>query len=59
MAYLRRVRLDHAHADLRAATAGDGNTVTDIAARWGFTSARFTYQCRAAYGETPSQTLHR
>lgn len=59
MAYLRRVRLDHAHADLRAATAGDGSTVTDIAARWGFTSTRFTYQYRAAYGETPGQTLHR
>jgi AraC-like DNA-binding protein len=41
-----------------AATAGDGRTVTSVAARWGFpSSARYTAQYRAAYGELPSQTL--
>lgn len=59
-AYLRRVRLDRARDDLRAATAGDGQTVTAIAARWGFPSAsRFAEQYRAAYGESPSQTLRK
>ncbi|GAA0479124.1 hypothetical protein Ade02nite_40120 [Paractinoplanes deccanensis] len=57
LAYLRRVRLDHAHNELRAATAGDGQTVTAIAARWGFAATRFTRHYRAAYGRAPSQTL--
>ncbi|MEV7554752.1 helix-turn-helix transcriptional regulator [Amycolatopsis sp. NPDC089917] len=56
LAYLRRVRLDHARDDLR--TAADGRTVADIAARWGFTSTRFTQLYREAYGDLPSQTLH-
>jgi transcriptional regulator GlxA family with amidase domain len=59
MAYLRRVRLDNARDDLRAATAGDERTVTAVAARWGFTPSRFTEQYRAAYGELPSHTLRR
>lgn len=59
-AYLRRVRLDRARDDLRTATAGDGQTVTAIAARWGFPSAsRFAEQYRAAYGESPSRTLRK
>jgi transcriptional regulator GlxA family with amidase domain len=37
MAYLRRVRLDHAHHDLIAASPGS-QTVTAIAYRWGFSS---------------------
>ena len=42
-AYLRRVRLDRAHEQLRAATPADGITVADIAARWGYASpGRFT-----------------
>jgi AraC-like DNA-binding protein len=58
MAYLRRVRLDHARDDLRSATPGDGQTVTAIAYRWGFPSpSRFAEQYRAAYGEIPSQAL--
>ena len=56
MAYLRRVRLDQAHEELRA--AAPGATVTIIAARWGFASpSRFTVDYRAAYGELPSHTL--
>ncbi|ATY09107.1 AraC family transcriptional regulator [Amycolatopsis sp. AA4] len=58
MAYLRRVRLDHARAELRAATPGE-TTVTQVAARWGYTRpSAFTAHYRAAYGELPSRALH-
>jgi AraC-like DNA-binding protein len=57
-AYLRRVRLHHAHQQLIAASPGDGVTVTDIATRWGFTSpSRFAASYRDAYGVLPSYTL--
>jgi AraC-like DNA-binding protein len=56
--YLRRVRLDHARQDLRAAVPADGTTVSAVAARWGyFNPSRFTAHYRATYGELPSQTL--
>jgi AraC-like DNA-binding protein len=55
--YLRRVRLDHAHRDLVAASPAS-TTVTAIAARWGFTSpSRFTAGYRRAYGCLPTHTL--
>lgn len=57
MAYLRRVRLDQAHHELREGSRGDGLTVTAVAARWGFTPSRFTEHYRAAYGVLPSRTL--
>ncbi|MEU6865897.1 AraC family transcriptional regulator [Streptomyces sp. NPDC046876] len=58
--YARRVRLDHAHTDLQDADPGAGATVTDIAARWGFTHAgRFAAAYRRAYGEPPRTTLRR
>ncbi len=58
MAYLRRVRLDRAHYDLLAADGSGDDTVTAIAARWGFLSpSAFTARYRAAYGQLPSQTL--
>jgi AraC-like DNA-binding protein len=56
-AYLRGVRLAQAHQELRAAGPGDGVTVTEVAARWGFTPSRFTERYRAAYGVLPSSTL--
>ncbi|WP_285635186.1 AraC family transcriptional regulator [Lentzea sp. NBRC 102530] len=57
MAYLRRVRLECARTDLQAADPGEA-TVTRIGARWGFSRAStFAAQYRAAYGESPSQTL--
>lgn len=58
MSYLRRVRLDRAHADLQAAHPEHGATVTTIAARWGFGSpSRFAADYRRAYGRSPQQTL--
>jgi AraC-like DNA-binding protein len=57
LAYLRRVRLEHAHRDLLAGSPAI-ETVTAVAYRWGFPStSRFTEQYRAAYGATPSHTL--
>jgi AraC-like DNA-binding protein len=59
MAYLRRVRLDHAHQDLMAADPAR-QTVTAIAYRWGFPSpTRFVAYYRRAYGVAPSRTLNR
>ncbi len=59
LAYLRDVRLNGVRRDLTAVAEGraPGN-VTDVALRWGFTHlGRFTGHYRAAYGETPSQTV--
>lgn len=59
-AYLRQVRLDHAHRELEAAEPGDGLTVTAVAYRWGFSSpSRFGAYYRATYGTPPSVTLGR
>jgi AraC-like DNA-binding protein len=56
MTYLRRVRLDHAHQDLRR--AGPATTVSAVAHRWGFPSpGRFATHYRRAYGTTPGFTL--
>ena len=58
MAYLRRARLACAHRDLTDARPGDGQTVTRIAARWGFYSLpRFGVTYRQSYGTPPSHTL--
>ncbi|MFC8047916.1 helix-turn-helix transcriptional regulator [Nocardia sp. NPDC057353] len=58
--YLRRIRLDCAHADLLAAAPGGGETVTAIAYRWGFVNpGRFAGYYRQVYGCTPHQTLLR
>jgi AraC-like DNA-binding protein len=60
MTYLRRVRLDHAHRELLAADPSRGDTVSAIAARWGFAHAgRFSIAYHAVYGCLPSHTLHR
>jgi AraC-like DNA-binding protein len=60
MEYLRRVRLDHAHRELLTGDPSRGDTVSAIAARWGFAHAgRFSVAYHAAYGCSPSQTLHR
>ena len=60
MAYLRRVRLARAHEDLRRGDPSRGDSVTEIAARWGFASpSHFAVQYRAAYGVRPSESLRR
>jgi AraC-like DNA-binding protein len=59
MEYLRRVRLGHAHDELRAADAAT-TTVTSVAYRWGFpSSSRFAAHYRRAYGVSPRITLRR
>ncbi len=56
-AYLRRVRLEHAHRQLQAAGPAT-TTITDVAYRWGFSNAtRFAAYYRQAYGVPPSHTL--
>ncbi|MFI2764103.1 helix-turn-helix transcriptional regulator [Streptomyces echinatus] len=58
LAQLRRVRLAHAHHDLVAAGPGDGVTVTEIAARWGFHHpGRFASLYRSTYRRAPHRTL--
>jgi len=55
---MRRVRLDHAHHDLKRASPGGGLTVTAVAYQWGFrSSSRFAAADREAYGVPPSHTL--
>lgn len=54
--YLRRVRLDGAHRDLRIASHRD--TVAAIARRWGFANpSRFSALYRQVYGRSPKETL--
>jgi AraC-like DNA-binding protein len=58
MAYLRTVRLRHAHRDLRSAYPAHV-TVASIAHRWGFSHlGRFAAAHKAMFGETPLQVLH-
>ena len=57
MAYLRRVRLERVRESL---VDGSADTVTDAALRWGVTHlGRLSGDYRAAFGETPSETLRR
>lgn len=55
--YLRRVRLEYAHAELVVATRSNA-TVATIARRWGFTHVgRFAVYYRQTYGRSPHSTL--
>jgi AraC-like DNA-binding protein len=57
MGYLRRVRLERAHRDLKAADP-ELDTVGQIARRWGFAKpSRFAGLYRQAYGVNPRGTL--
>jgi len=57
MEYLRRVRMDHAHRELRAADPGS-TSISTVAARWGFAhTGRFAAHYRRVYGRNPSDTL--
>lgn len=55
--YLRSVRLDRAHDDLRESD-GATTTVAELAARWGFAHpGRFAVAYRVKFGHSPSETL--
>ncbi len=57
MAYLRRLRLDHVHAELLRNDPTEVR-VTDVAMKWGFFhQSRFAQQYRERFRELPSQTL--
>lgn len=59
MRYLREVRLQRAHQDLRLADH-HAATVGHVARRWGFTSlGRFASVYREKFGENPSDTLRK
>ncbi|MBB6380625.1 AraC-like DNA-binding protein [Pseudonocardia eucalypti] len=59
MRHLRQVRLNRIHAELLDADPR-ATTVTEIAARWGFTHhGHFASLYRARFGEPPAQTLRR
>lgn len=56
--HLRQARLAAAHVDLLDGDPSRGDRVTDIAARWGFTSSeKFGALYREAFGTTPGATL--
>ena len=56
--YLRRVRLERAHRDLKDADPAGGMTVAAIARRWGWANpSHFTAAYRQAYGQFPRHTL--
>jgi AraC-like DNA-binding protein len=55
--HLRRLRLHYAHQELLTADRNH-DTVTEIAARWGFAHAgRFAVLYRQTYGQSPHATL--
>ncbi|MEV6303565.1 AraC family transcriptional regulator [Actinoplanes sp. NPDC051861] len=57
LTYLRRLRLDHVHAELSRADPGRAS-VSEVAYRWGFTHlGRFAGAYRARFGVSPSDTL--
>ncbi|MFE0698700.1 AraC family transcriptional regulator [Streptomyces sp. NPDC058872] len=57
MAYVREVRLDRVHEELRRA-APDEAAVSEVAWRWGFAhQGRFAARYREKFGESPSRTL--
>lgn len=58
--HLRQARLAAVHLDLLDGSTTRGDRVTDIAARWGFTSSeKFNRWYREAFGTTPGSTLAR
>jgi transcriptional regulator GlxA family with amidase domain len=60
LGYLRATRMARAHADLQSARAGDGETVSTVANRWGFSQlSRFARDYKERYGVSPRETLSR
>jgi AraC-like DNA-binding protein len=59
MVYLREIRLNRVHDELRVSSRGTV-TVTEVAGRWGFVHlGRFASAYRRKFGEAPSDTLSR
>ena len=55
---LRAVRMARVHADLQSAQLGDGETVSAVANRWGFSQlSRFARDYKQRYGVTPHENL--
>ena len=58
MGYLRQVRLERAHAQLRAADPADKTTVASVARKWGWANlAQFAAAYQQRFGVPPSHTL--
>lgn len=59
MAYLKKVRLEKAHQELKHACP-ENTSVTSIAGKWGFHNAgRFAHAYRNTFHESPSDTLRK
>ncbi len=57
MQYLRQLRLERAHEELRS---GQARSVTAVALRWGFAHpGRFSREYQQRFGQPPSQTLQK
>ena len=55
---LRAVRMARVHADLQSAQLRDGQTVSAVANRWGFSQlSRFARDYKQRYGVTPHENL--
>jgi transcriptional regulator GlxA family with amidase domain len=60
LGHLRAIRMSRVHADLQSARPGDGQTVSVVANRWGFSQlSRFARDYKRRYGVSPRQTLGR
>jgi AraC-like DNA-binding protein len=58
MGYLRQVRLDRAHAQLRAADPADTTAVASVARKWGWANpGQFAAAYRQRFGVPPGRTL--
>jgi transcriptional regulator GlxA family with amidase domain len=56
--YLRQVRLEHAHRELRDADPAGSVTVAAVARAWGWANpSQFTAAYRRQFGQLPGRTL--
>jgi AraC-like DNA-binding protein len=56
--YLRRVRLERAHEELRDAEPGSDMSIAAVARKWGWANlAQFVVAYQQLYGQLPNQTL--
>jgi AraC-like DNA-binding protein len=60
LGHLHAIRMARVHTDLLAAQPGDGQTVSAVANRWGFSQlSRFARDYKQRYGVSPRETLSR